>query len=202
VGVLLALAVSVAAGSAGAAGPDPQEVYVQWIAYGGTGCPQGTVGHSLSADRTTFTLLFDAYIASSGPGIPVTENRKNCQLTIGLHTPPGWSYTLFTIDYRGFVQLAPGMSAEAKSTYYFSGETSQVSGRTRFAGPIARDFLVRDAVLVLTQEWSPCSTSSQLNMNTQFRLVDAGVTRSQITHDSTDSKAEFIMGLQWRHCAD
>jgi hypothetical protein len=36
--------------------PNPTEVYVNSISYGGTGCPQGTVGSFISADRQTFRL--------------------------------------------------------------------------------------------------------------------------------------------------
>jgi hypothetical protein len=32
------------------------------------------------ADNTGVTILFSEYIASAGPGIPITQNRKNCQL--------------------------------------------------------------------------------------------------------------------------
>jgi hypothetical protein len=50
------LAVNIAAPSATAftaAGPDPPEVYINAITYGGTGCPQGSVGSFISADRQT-----------------------------------------------------------------------------------------------------------------------------------------------------
>lgn len=51
-----ALAVTIAAPAATttAAGPNPTEVYINSISYGGTGCPQGTVGSFISADRQTF----------------------------------------------------------------------------------------------------------------------------------------------------
>ena len=42
-----------ATASTTAVGPNPTEVYINSIAYGGTGCPQGTVGSFISADRTT-----------------------------------------------------------------------------------------------------------------------------------------------------
>src|SRR4051812_38006942 len=72
------------------------------VTYGGTGCPQGSVGSVISQDRTTMTLIFDQYVASIGPGIPVTENRKNCQLNIDLIYPGGFQYSIFSADYRGY----------------------------------------------------------------------------------------------------
>ena len=36
-----------------ATGPNPTEVTISSIAYGGTGCPQGSVGSYISPDRQT-----------------------------------------------------------------------------------------------------------------------------------------------------
>lgn len=33
--------------------PDPSQVYIKGITYGGTGCPQGSLGSFISADRQT-----------------------------------------------------------------------------------------------------------------------------------------------------
>ena len=37
---------------AAAQGPNPNEPYIVSIGYGGTGCPAGSVGQSISNDRT------------------------------------------------------------------------------------------------------------------------------------------------------
>jgi hypothetical protein len=47
-----------------AVGPNPTEVYINSISYGGTGCPQDSVGSFISADRQTsvdsrFALLIE-----------------------------------------------------------------------------------------------------------------------------------------------
>jgi hypothetical protein len=43
-----------AATSSAAATPNPALVTINSISYGGTGCPQGSVGSFISADRLTF----------------------------------------------------------------------------------------------------------------------------------------------------
>jgi uncharacterized protein DUF4360 len=200
VGVLLALAVSVAAGAAGAADPDPSEVYVRSISYGGSGCPQGSVGQSFSADRKTFTLIFDSFSAVTGPGVPIRESRKSCQINLNLHLPQGWSYTIVPLDYRGFVGAGPGVVAEQKSIYYFQGEVTQASAGSRFSGPIARDFGVSDTVAVNSEMWAPCGRIVPLNINAQVRLSSNTLTSAQITTDSIDGKVKFVFGFQWKHC--
>jgi hypothetical protein len=80
----------------------------------------------ISADRTTMTLIFDAYIASFGPDVKQTENRKNCQLNVDIQYPGGFQYSILSADYRGYASIQKGINGTLKSTYYFSGQTAQV----------------------------------------------------------------------------
>jgi hypothetical protein len=116
-----------------AAAPTPQdkpsghEVEISAVTYGGTGCPDKTVQGLLSDDKTTITLSFDAYTVQSGPNIPATERRKFCQLQMKLKYPPGFQYSIFGADYRGYASLEKGVQGVCQSTYYFSGQQEQVS---------------------------------------------------------------------------
>ena len=49
-----AAAYAAPAGNAVAVGPDPSQVSIRDIVYGGSGCPQGSLGSFISADRQTF----------------------------------------------------------------------------------------------------------------------------------------------------
>lgn len=102
------------------------QVKIRGVSYGGTGCPQGTMSSQINSDRTVMTLIFDAYIASIGPGIAVTEQRKNCQLNVDIEYPGGFQYSILSADYRGYSAIQKGVSGTLKSTYYFSGDTAQV----------------------------------------------------------------------------
>ena len=108
----------IASALAAAPGPNPSQTYIAGLTYGGTGCPPGTVASSFSPDRTTFTMIFDSFIASSGPGVPVTDSRKNCQINVDMRYPSGWSYSIVSVDYRGYASLPAGVSATQKATYY------------------------------------------------------------------------------------
>jgi hypothetical protein len=179
--------------------PDPRQVYIEGLTSGGTGCPQGTVGQSISNDRQTFTMIFDNFVASIGPGIPVTENRKACQLNIKLRYPPGWSYAIMSSDYRGYVSVDRGVTAAHKSLYYFAGQTNQVSTSTTFVGPVSKDYLASDRVGTIA--WAPCGLSANLNIKGAVELRSASSnTRGQMTQDSQDGKVKQILRFQWRRC--
>ncbi|KAJ3269050.1 hypothetical protein HDV01_001919 [Terramyces sp. JEL0728] len=189
--------------------PDPSQVTIQSISYAGTGCSPGTVVPVMAEDATSFTLIMSQFVASSGPGTKVTDNRKNCQINLKMLYPQGFSYTITTVDYRGYVQLPNGISAQQKSTYYFTGETQQVSSQTTFVGPQNKDYLATDTIDVAAYVWSPCGQVLPGNINTQVRLmlsspatplVTLGNTPGLITVDSIDGKVQQIYHIQWKKC--
>ena len=120
------------------AGSSPDNVRIDSLTYGGSGCPQGTVAAAFSPDRTSFTLIFDSFVAYSGQGVPITQNRRNCQVNTAISFPQGWSYSILSVDYRGYASLPAGVTATQKATYYFSGEQNQVSSESNFYGPYGK----------------------------------------------------------------
>lgn len=181
------------------AGPDPRLVYVESIYYGGTGCPQGSLVQGLSEDRSSLSLVFDKFVVSAGPGVPITENRKNCQINLNLRVPQGWSYSVAQVNYLGFVQLAAGQTGSQKSIFYFQGDVAQISANSNFSGPVSRDYLTGDFIPVSSQIWSSCNGAKPLNINTQVRISSPQLS-GQITTDSIDGKVKQILKLSWKRC--
>jgi len=198
-----ALAVTIAAPAAttSAAVPDPSEVYINSITYGGTGCPQGSVGSFISDDRQTFTLIFDSFVASIGPGVAVTNNRLNCQLNIDLEYPAGFQYSVLGTEFRGYAGLDAGVTGVQQATYYFSGSSTQVSTSTTFTGPTSGDYEISDSIPFTSTIFSPCGAALPLNINSQVRLTSSVTTATGIlTDDSIDGKITFVVGVQWQKC--
>jgi hypothetical protein len=189
-----------AASSAFAQAPD--YVRVRSINFAGSGCPAGSVATNVSPDRQAFTLLFDSYIAEVGPGISAREKRKNCVVNVDLDFPQGWSYTIFTVDYRGYLDLANGHVGTQQTSYYFQGSSATARLASNIVGPQARDYQIRDTLGVTALVWSPCGAQRSLNMNTEVRIDN---TRNRngssiMTIDSIDGQFKHIYGIQWRRC--
>ncbi|KAF2006318.1 hypothetical protein P154DRAFT_529990 [Amniculicola lignicola CBS 123094] len=183
------------------AAPPPGQVQIRGVAYGGNGCPQGTVSSQISSDRTIMTLIFDAYVASIGPGVALTENRKNCQLNVDLLYPGGFQYSILSADYRGYAAIQKGVTGTMKSTYYFSGQQEQSSTEYSFVGPVTGDYLKHDQADSTSVVWSPCGTNGMLNINSQVRLTSSvPAATGLLTTDSTDLKFTQVVYVQWQAC--
>jgi hypothetical protein len=195
-----AFAMLTAASSAFAQGPD--YVRVRSINFAGSGCPAGSVATNVSPDRQAFTLLFDSYIAEVGQGVSPREKRKNCVVNVDLDFPSGWTYTFFTVDYRGYVDLASSMVGTQQTSYYFQGSSATARLASNISGPAARDYQIRDNLAITSLVWSPCGASRSLNMNTEVRIDNSRNPRGQgiMTLDSIDGQLKHIYGIRWRRC--
>ena len=191
--------VSLTSFSAFAQGPDPSQVYVNNFTYAGSGCPSGTVASDISEDAQAFTLLFDRYIAEAGPGIARSENRKNCNVLLNLHVPAGWSFTIMSVDYRGFAQLDSGTIGEEVSEYYFQGQRGPAFS-TSLRGPYNDDYVVSDDIPIQDMVWSQCGVNRALNIKTQVRVNASYNRRALMTLDSIDGEFRQIYHMQWRRC--
>lgn len=188
--------------SPGFAWGNPEYVRVRSITYAGTGCPAGTVMQNISPDYQAFTLEFDSFNAESGPGLSLSRSRKNCSIVLSLDHPAGWSYTVDTVDYRGYVSLDSNVQATQKSSYYFQGQSATASLQTSFTGPISRDYQVRDVLGLNAQVWSPCGASRALILNAQVRTDNSRSRngRGLLTIDSIFAYSTYRYGIRWRRC--
>jgi len=184
-----------------AAAPSGHEVQITGIAFAGSGCPAGTVSGQLSSDLTTITLLYADFVAQSGKGISAASYRKNCQLNVKLKYPSGWQFSVFKADYRGYAQIPSGDTGTCKATYYFSGDSKQISSTMIIRGPFDDNYVKTDQFGVESTVWSPCGLEGLLNINSEVRLSPQDSNRAGLlTVDSTDLRFKQIHYLQWTKC--
>ncbi|KAF8458749.1 hypothetical protein BDZ91DRAFT_742989 [Kalaharituber pfeilii] len=182
--------------------PPKDQVYIKGIEYAGSGCPAGSVAAVLAVDGSNVAIAFDAYVASVGPDISITESRKNCLINVNLVYPQGWSYTVYTTDYRGYVDLDAKVTALQKSSYFFTGDNKQMDAWSSWTGPFTDDYKFTDTIEKSAIVWSSCKAKTTLNINTQIR-VDNKMNKKgsgMITTDVITHKVTHILGFQWKKC--
>jgi hypothetical protein len=130
----------------------------------------------MNQSKTTFSVLYDQFVASIGSGIPITENRKNCVLNFRINVPQGFQFSVTQVDFRGYARLESGVNGLQKVIYYESGSVEQFTAQSSFRGPMEMDYVLSDRVGMLT--WSDCGKSINYNVNAQVRL-DKGMSNGQ-----------------------
>ncbi len=71
-----------------------------------------------------------------GPGAKPTDFRKNCQLSLIVHVPHGFTYAVASADYRGYAHLEKGANAMQKASYYFQGSSDTAARTHAFRAPV------------------------------------------------------------------
>ncbi|KAF2839626.1 hypothetical protein M501DRAFT_1010707 [Patellaria atrata CBS 101060] len=177
----------------------PPGFTVHGTAYGGTGCPQGTLKVKVSPDGKFLPLVFDNFVASIGPGEDITRQRQNCQIALDLLYAPGYSFSVLSSKYVGYAKLDAGVTATVGATYYFSGKPNQDQTFVSFDGPVEGDYVKYDNEAISV--WSPCGSEGILNVNSEIRLTSNNARASGVlTTDRIDTKFTHNIYLRWRQC--
>jgi hypothetical protein len=182
---------------------DPSQVKVSDLKYNGTGCPAGTVAWDLSTDKQAMTILFDRFIAET-TGISTRAldvKRRSCQLTLKLETPAGWTFSLFSLDFRGFAGLDAGATGTQNTTYKLGNSRKVYLGKLELAGPYSDDYARIDDVTLGKLPWSQCSKRKQaLVINTSIAVQSVPGAAGLMTVDSVDGSITQSYGIVWKRC--
>ncbi|KAI8817264.1 uncharacterized protein EV422DRAFT_542162 [Fimicolochytrium jonesii] len=183
--------------------PNANDVYFSSVNYAGSGCPISPPSAvvTFAPDKTSFTVLFDQFVARTGPGVSYSEQRKNCQLTISVHVPGGWQYSIASADFRGYANLEDGVTGRQQSIYYFQGDQYTTVTQALIKGPTQDNYSFRDQIVLTSTSWSPCGEERPLNINTAILVNSRKKGASgELTTDSVDGKVVQEYQFQWKKC--
>jgi len=183
--------------------PPTDRITIDIVTLNGTGCPTGTAFVSMSPDNSAFHIGYSSYVAQIGVGARPTDFRKNCQVNLLVHAPPGFSYAIASVNYIGFASLAAGATALYQANYFFQGQPAPAFDEHSLSGPFNDDFafsVARDEAALV---FSPCNASRALSVTSVVRM-SAGTsdptTSSVVAIDNEGPPTSFH--LVWRQCTD
>ena len=131
----------------------------------GSGCPAGSTTVSTPPnDNTQFTVLYSRYQAATGGG--TGPRHENCELTVNVGLPGGWTYGVAEVDYHGFADLDAGARGLLAAQYYVSGTAPAGTAYHPVYGPTTGNYTFTDYVPVRSIVWAPCGATGTLNINT------------------------------------
>lgn len=203
IAALLTTALPAQGPSSGFDDPPPDKIVIKVATVNGSGCPQGTTAVAVSEDNTAFTVTYSDYLAQAGGDSDPTASRRNCQLSLVVHVPQGFTYAIASADYRGYAMLQPGASAVQRASYYFQGSSGTVYKTHNFAGAYNDNWQATDTTDWAQLVYAPCGVQRNFNINTELR-VNAGTQSpgkvSFMTMDSTDGDISTKYHLAWKEC--
>lgn len=183
--------------------PGPDGVTIEIATVNGSGCPAGTAAVAVSEDKEAFTVTYSDYMAQTGGNSKPTDFRKNCQISMRVHVPQGFTYAISQTDYRGFAWLEPGASAVEKASYYFQGMEQTAAKSHTLKGEYADNWQFTDKNEVAQLVWKPCGEERNFNVNTELRVLKGTSDPSKvsfITMDSTDGSIKTTYHFAWKTC--
>ena len=195
-------AASVSAGALPAGG-----LAVDVVTVNGSGCPAGTATVVATSDNSTFVVTYSAYTAQVGVDAKPTDIRKNCQLSLRVTPPQGFTYAVTRVDYGGWAHLEAGASATAGASYYFQGSSATGYTSHDLTGTLDGAWQAEDTSGtpgLASLGSPPCGAQRNLNVDTELR-VDAGTsdpdtTTSYVTMDTTRGGFHSVYHLAWQQC--
>ncbi|MET0133146.1 MAG: DUF4360 domain-containing protein [Kibdelosporangium sp.] len=184
--------------------PPPDKIIIDVVTVNGSGCRPGTAAVAVSGDNTAFTVTYSEFLAQVGVGALPTDFRKNCQLSLKVHVPQGFTYAVAQADYRGFAHLERGATGLERANYYFQGMSPTAYVNHPFSGPLSDDWQTTDTTDIASLVYHPCGELRNFNINAELRVgagtSDPTKTTSFMAMDSTDGSITTTYHFRWKTC--
>ncbi|MEU7907424.1 DUF4360 domain-containing protein [Actinoplanes sp. NPDC049118] len=148
----------------------PDGVAVEVVAVNGSGCPAAEGTATVSPDGTLIEVEATAYLAWAGGAATPPDSRKNCQLSLHVTRPAGWTYAIVRASSSGFAYLPEGATGTTRISLYFQGMSPTTMLTTTFDAPMASTWRTADTVAPDRLTFAPCDTERNLNINTELRV--------------------------------
>ncbi|GBG76294.1 hypothetical protein CBR_g22042 [Chara braunii] len=180
--------------------PPAGAVKITAFKYSGTGCPPGSAEGVISFDGQTLTIIFSKYTVFT-PGSPA-DRRKNCQVTVALEYPSGFTFTLATVTYGGlYAQLEPGVTGTLAAAYYFSGIPETARSKRELLPPLEGNFEFTDKfATVVYQACGVQPAIINLFFEASVKPPPGSKAVGLITVGSQDLRLKQIYRFIWKKC--
>ena len=169
--------------------------FIESVDYVGTGC-DGDASSAFSPDKQVVTSIFSSFVAAVAPGEDPEAAARNCLLMLRVNVPRGWSYSLESVDHRGFAGLDEGVTASRRAVYVISGSPVHATPAASFEGELLDSYNDADVSPEAPGPWSRCGQGQDLFIAVETEVDSGGDAElsGQLTVDTIDTE------LRWRRC--
>jgi len=162
------------------------------MAYGGTGCPAGSLTQ-LEINQTQAKLLLDLTVEARAQSALL--QRKNCSVRLPIRIAQGYQIKVNTTSVLGFISQEKKARTSITASVGFVGAALAKPLKKDWTGPMSTDVRL-DGVLNNNQIWSSCGgQDAMLTID-----VAASVLRRDLSQESLASISELNFDFQFRRC--
>lgn len=188
-----------------AQGEKPRNVTLEEFVYTGNGCPQGSISSVLSADKQSFSIIFNDFSAEATTA--GERDRKVCNVRFKFNAPR-WQYAVFGMQYRGYAFVEGRARVKQLTSYKLDRDSDFIRFNPEiFPRGHDDDYLLSFEVPLSNLKWSTCY-GARKNLNVKTALVaavpEARSGNGYIGVDSLDGSLGQDLTLEnlliWRRC--
>lgn len=184
------------------------QIQLQSFTAAGPGCPAGSVRVVLAPDGSAFSILYDRY--NTEVGASVLNSTQNCSVVLHLLKPRHLGFKIEAADFRGFIGLDQGVTAEQK-VRVMSGPNpghrmlSAEFGSQIWRGPINEEFVLRAVRPVNSRppvlDCVPAKENTDIVVDSAVQLISNQAQKNgQLTVDTVDGVLLHKFTLKWLDC--
>jgi hypothetical protein len=181
--------------------PAAGAVQVTVASAAGSGCPSRHAEAALNAANTDLMLDYEPFAALATPGASPTDARRNCQVSLTVAVPDGYTFAIQRTTHEGYANLADGATGTQRTSWYWQGTSQTGSLSHVYGGPYGGSFRATDELGVAALVWRPCGSTRNLNINAEV-VVNAGSSApAAMNFMAIGIGDESAYHLVWQRCS-
>ncbi|MFD4675741.1 DUF4360 domain-containing protein [Lentzea sp. NPDC058450] len=149
--------------------PAAQAPVLEVVTVNGSGCAAGDA--DVKTDDRTFTIGYHQFLARAGNDSSPVDLRKNCQVSLRVNVPDGYTFALVRTSYNGYTHLQSGATGLSRVSTYVQGTTPTATVSQPFTGPFSDAWQTHYRPNSADVQWVPCGEQRNININAEVRVA-------------------------------
>lgn len=147
-----------------------QRISVRNVVVQGDGCPTGSARAEIRSAMgdDVLEIIFSRFKSEKGPGVSISEGRKQCTVVLELVVPAGHRYTLANVRYEGVATIPAASRGSLSLEAFFPFNPGRPTLTRTLTGPHRGDFSGDSALR--PEVFSPCGEVYPLNLKSDLRV--------------------------------
>jgi hypothetical protein len=181
----------------------PAGAAITSVTANGSGCRQGEGVSATWTDASSLKVSYGNLAASAGGDSSPLDFRRNCQLSVQLEIPDGYTVALASSSALLYANVANGATATHSAIAYWAGMSAQNAWSRVQRGPFDDSLVTTWTPDAASLIYASCGYDRPLNINQTVRVARGTSDpeqRSTLEFDTFWGGANARYQLTWKTC--